>query len=187
MSTVPIEASLSLRELAIDDAEELHELISANRRYLSAWMPWAPKQTHEDTAAFIDQARRQSADDEGAHFAILDGSTIVGVVGFHPIDRANRSVNVGYWLDEQRQGNGIATRAVGAACRHAFSTWGVNRVEIRVATENTASQKLAERLSFTREGVLRQAQIVNDVVFDLAVYSLLVSDAGAWAAARGNA
>ena len=55
----------------------------------------------------------------------------------------------------------------------------MNRVEIRVATENTASQKLAERLSFTREGVLRQAQIVNDVALDLAVYSLLVSDAGA--------
>lgn len=176
MNTLPIEASLSLRELAIDDAKELHDLISTNRRYLSAWMPWAPEQTYEDTVAFIDQARRQSADDAGAHFAILDGSTILGVVGFHPIDRDNRSVNVGYWLDEQRQGSGIATRAVGAACRHAFSSWGLNRVEIRVATENTASQKLAERLSFTREGVLRQAQIVNDVALDLGVYSLLAGE-----------
>lgn len=176
MNTFPIEASFSLRELETDDAEELHDLISTNRRYLSDWMPWAPKQTYQDTVGFIDQARRQSADDAGAHFAILDGSTIVGVVGFHPIDRDNRSVNVGYWLDERRQGSGIATRAVGAACRHAFSTWGLNRVEIRVAVENTPSQKLAERLAFTREGILRQAQIVNDVALDLVVYSLLAGE-----------
>ena len=57
---------------------------------------------------------------------IVDGSTIVGVVGFHPIDRANRSVNVGDRLDERRQGSGIATRAARAACRHAFRSWALN-------------------------------------------------------------
>jgi ribosomal-protein-serine acetyltransferase len=94
-----------------------------------------------------------------------------------PPDRSGQPLGqVGYWLDEQRQANGIATRAVRAACQHAFSTWGLNRVEIRVAVENSASQKLAERLSFTREDVLRQAQIVNGVALDLAVYSLLAGE-----------
>lgn len=173
---LPVEASFSLRELTIDDAEELYELISVNRSYLSPWMPWAAKQTFEDTVQFLDQGRQQAANGEGAQLAVLDGAAIAGVIGFHQIDRDKRSVGIGYWIDEQHQGRGIATKAVWAACDYAFSTWDLNRIEIRAALANTPSQKLAKRLSFTREGTLREAEIVNEVRLDCALYSVLAAE-----------
>jgi ribosomal-protein-serine acetyltransferase len=173
---LPIELPLSLRELTIDDAKELYELIAANREYLSRWMPWAAKQTFEDTVGFLDEARQQSANEEGVQLAILDGAALAGVVGFQRIDRANRTAAIGYWIDERRQGRGTVTKAVGVACEHAFSAWKLNRIEIRAALANAASRRLADRLSFTQEGILREAEIVNEVPLDCALYSVLAAE-----------
>jgi ribosomal-protein-serine acetyltransferase len=173
---LPIEDPFSLRELTIDDPAELYELIAANREHLSRWMPWAAQQTFEDTVGFLDEARQQSANEEGVQLAILDGAALAGVIGFHRIDRDNRSVSIGYWIDEQHQGRGTVTKAVRVACDYAFSTWDLNRIEIRAALANTPSRKLAERLSFTQEGILREAEIVNEVHLDCALYSVLAAE-----------
>jgi len=69
------------------------------------------------------------------------------------------------------------TEAVAAMVDHAFAEWGLNRVEIRLDVENARSRALAERLGFTREGVLRQAMWVARDFHDDAVYSML---AGEW-------
>ena len=49
---------------------------------------------------------RQLEDDDGFHAAIVDGAAIVGTVGFHRIDRANRATSIGYWIAEASQGRG---------------------------------------------------------------------------------
>jgi ribosomal-protein-serine acetyltransferase len=49
-------------------------------------------------------------------------------------------------------------------------------VEIRCATGNTRSCAIPERLGFSREGVLREAEWVNGRFLDLVVWSLLEQD-----------
>ena len=41
------------------------------------------------------------------------------------------------------------TRAVRALSSHAFTTLGINRIEIRAATENRRSRGVAERLGLS--------------------------------------
>ena len=53
---------------------------------------------------------------------------------------------------------------------------GVERLELRAATGNLASQRVAEKAGFTREGVLRNAGYVNDGRVDMVVYSLVRGD-----------
>ena len=73
----------------------LYALIDANREYLSEWMPWPAEQTREGTLQFIRLARRQSADNNGFQAAIVRGGEIVGVVGYHAVDWANRTTSLG--------------------------------------------------------------------------------------------
>ena len=62
---------------------------------------------------------------------------------------------VGYWLRPEARGRGVATVAVQLAARWVFAELGVQRLELTTAPENVASQRVAERAGFTREGVLR--------------------------------
>lgn len=169
-----------LRLLEESDADELYGLIEANRAYLARWMPWASGQTREGTLQFIRQTRRQVAGNNGLQTAIVRGGRIVGVVGFHGVDWADRATSIGYWLDERQQGSGIMTRAVRALVDHALLEWRLNRVEIRAAPENQRSRAIAERLGFREEGVLREAERVGDRYLDNVVYGMLASE---WPAA----
>jgi ribosomal-protein-serine acetyltransferase len=158
------------------DAEELHALIDSDRAYLSRWMPWPAGQTREDTMRFIRLTRRQVADNNGFQAAIVCGGRIAGVAGFHAVNWADRTTSIGYWLGEEHQGRGIVTRAVRALVDHAFSVWGLNRVEIRVAPENRRSRAIPERLGFREEGTLRAAERLGDRFVDNVVYAMLASE-----------
>jgi ribosomal-protein-serine acetyltransferase len=166
-----------LRLLEEADAQELYALIDANRAYLARWMPWAQEQTLEHTLDFIRSARRQLAGNDGFQVAPTAGEAIVGVLGFHGIDWANRSTSIGYWLAEAAQGQGTMTQAVAALVEHALNGWQLNRVEIRADIENLRSRALAERLGFQREGTLRQSARVGGRYVDHVVYSMLAVEA----------
>jgi ribosomal-protein-serine acetyltransferase len=102
------------------------------------------------------------------------------VAGFHAVNWLHRSTSIGYWLDEQHQGQGIMTRAVHALVDQALLGWELNRVEIRAAPENQRSRAIPERLGFRQEGVLREAERVGDRYLDSVVYGMVSS---AWRSA----
>jgi ribosomal-protein-serine acetyltransferase len=172
-----------LRLLKRTDAEELHGLIGASRSYLARWLPWAGRQTFEDTLGFISRTEGQLAANDGFQAAIVHGEEILGVIGYIGVDWRNRSTSLGYWLAERHQGVGTMTAAVRVLTDHALSVWELNRVEIRIATENRRSRAIPERLGFSPEGTLRQAELVDGHYLDLVVYSMLAED---WRATRSK-
>lgn len=165
-----------LRLLAPADADELHGLIAANRDYLSQWLPWAAEQTPQDTAEFIQRTRKQLNDNDGFQTAVVRDGGIVGVIGYHAVDWANRSTSIGYWIAEAEQGKGTMTEAARALVDHAIFVWRLNRVEIRAAIDNDHSRAIPERLGFQAEGTLRGVERVGDRYLDCVVYAMLAAD-----------
>ena len=166
-----------LRLLEEADAPELYGLVDRNRARLAQWMAWAAEQTPEQALRFIRSTRRQIEEDDGFTMALVADDGIVGMVGFHGIDRANRAASIGYWLSEDEEGRGTMTDAVRALVAHAFTQWKLNRVEIRADVENVRSRAIPERLGFRQEGILRQAyRVSEDRYSDDAVYSMLASE-----------
>lgn len=166
-----------LRPIEEADAEEIYELTVANREMLAEWMPWAAEATLESTRGFIRSSRRQLAEDGGFSAAIVDDARIVGTIGYPELNREQRACEIGYWLAREAQGRGTVTLAVRALIDHAFGRWELHRVVIKAGTDNTRSRAVAERLGFTLEGVLRQAERFGDGRYrDLAVYSMLADE-----------
>ncbi len=139
-------------------------------------MPWAAGQMLAGIQEFIGDSRRQWAANQGFQAAILERDVIVGVIGFHRLDRENRSASIGYWLAETAQGKGIVTAAARALLTHAFAVYKVNRIEVRAGTDNTRRRRVAEHLGFDQEGVLRLSERVGDRYVDHVVYSMLIDE-----------
>jgi ribosomal-protein-serine acetyltransferase len=174
-----VDADITLRELYEKDAEALFQLTDSNRAYLRAWLPWLDQNTSiENTRWFIQNATEQSRKSDALTFGIWLRGELAGVIGYHFIDKTNQTTYLGYWLAENLQGHGVMTRACAKLVEDAFITSKLNRVEIRCAVENKKSRGIAERLGFTLEGVLRQAEFCYDHYNDMAVYSLLAEEYG---------
>lgn len=89
--------------------------------------------------------------------AILDASSTepLGAVALpHPRPTVPQ-VHVRYRLAQPARGRGIATEAVRLLAGWAFAVLRLDRLELMIHPENTASQRLAERCGFKREGFLR--------------------------------
>jgi ribosomal-protein-serine acetyltransferase len=173
---IELPENLLVRDLEPGDAAELYELVDANRDHLSGWMPWAATQDLARTENFLRTVAEKRDRGEALDGAIVLDGRIVGCAGFPIIDPVARSAAIGYWIAEGHEGSGLVTRAVSALIDHAFGELGLHRLEITAATENARSRAIPERLGFTQEGVLREAEEVAGRRQDLAVYGLLATD-----------
>ena len=105
-----------------------------------------------------------------------DGSARVGLVGLHHVDRAEGTGAIGYWTAAEQRGRGLTTEAVRLLAAWALGPLGLARLELRAAVENVASQAVAVRAGFTREGVLRAAERGPDGCRSVVVFGLLAGE-----------
>jgi ribosomal-protein-serine acetyltransferase len=170
-------ALLVLRLLREQDAEELFQQTTGNRRYLRDWLPWVDDtKSATDTLDFIRRASKGAGEGVELHYAILLDAQLIGVVGFNRIEKNNRCATMGYWLAKEQTGRGLMTAAVKALISEGFRQMGLNRIEARVATGNHASQAVCDRAGLKKEGVLREAEWLYDHYVDLTVNSILKSE-----------
>jgi RimJ/RimL family protein N-acetyltransferase len=123
-----------------------------------------------------DRAREYLATTEESAFAILDRTSgeLLGGIGARTRDPA--IVEIGYWVKAGARGRGVATRAVALIARFAFAELGAARVQLRTEPDNVASQRVAEKAGFTREGTLRSVLELKGRRRDAVMFSLLPED-----------
>ncbi|MEX0673410.1 MAG: GNAT family protein [Gaiellaceae bacterium] len=101
----------------------------------------------------------------------------VGGVGVHFFDGLEAgAAEIGYWVAEEARGRGVATAATRLAAAWAFESHGdLVRLQLRADVENVASNRVAEKAGFTREGVLRASRWNSRLGrrSDFALWSLL--------------
>jgi ribosomal-protein-serine acetyltransferase len=172
-----VDNDISLFLVEEQDAEPLYRLVDANRAHLREWLPWLDgTQSVEDERAFIHRTQQQYKNGEGLSCLISYRDEVAGTIGFHGLNWINRQVEIGYMLGKSFEGKGIMTRSCRTMVDYAFRALNVNRVQIRCATGNVRSCAVPQRLGFTREGVVRQAEWLYDRFVDLVVYSMLVEE-----------
>lgn len=115
---------------------------------------------------------------DGVAFAVASRETdqYLGTVDLKHTDWAARVTEVGYLAAPWARGHGHITEAVRALAGWLFAEQGFARLELKAAPGNRASQRVAERAGFTREGVLRSAGVIKSGRVDLLIYGLLPDD-----------
>ncbi|MEL6893272.1 MAG: GNAT family protein [Actinomycetota bacterium] len=147
--------------------------------------PVIPRHTMMPEGLTQEQAKRwiERGLDGWAHglarFAITlpPSERCVGQIGIQFDPRVRRAETF-YWLDRAQRGTGIASEALELVTTWAFRDFDIARVQLVTNLDNDASQQVAERCGFTREGVLRSWEPVKDSQPDVVMFSRLADEPG---------
>ncbi len=125
---------------------------------MARWIPVPSPHTTTDAERWLARADAEWLDGVRAEVAVTDASdgSLLGAVGL-VLDQAG-TAEVGYWTAPEARGRGAAPRAAALHARWGFEALGLSRVQLLADVENTASQRVAAKAGFTREGVAKAAR-----------------------------
>jgi len=176
MKKIKLKDNVFMDRFELSHAKELFELIDTNRDYLKTFMHW-PRFTlsPEDTLSFIKSSHK--SEEEGSWvFGIFVDDKIAGVCSFNSTNKTNLKTEIGYWIAENYQGQGLVTLACKELIRIGMEEFKLNRIGILCSTLNIPSQNIPKRLGFSLEGTLRNNEVVGDQIYDHHVYGLTKED-----------
>ena len=141
------------------------------------WLPHVPWPYPEEAGRGFLAFAAGSWLGHQAHFAIADAADDALLGGLNvDIDVPHAVGEVGYRVNPEARGRGVATRAVGLAVDWALDAIGLARLDLGADTRNLASMRVAARSGFRREGTLHGLVRRGAERSDDAICSLLPSD-----------
>ena len=171
---------LILRPFRRRDLEPLLAAVHDSLDDLSRWLPWAhARYGRSEALRFLRDSAAAWADGRAHDFAIRsveDEATHLGNVSVWHTSRREQAGEVGYWVRSSRTGEGIATEAAARIMQVAFEELRLHRVILRVAVGNRASERIAEKLHFVQEGVLRKEVLIAGEWMDHSLWSQLAEE-----------
>ncbi len=138
--------------------------------------------TETDARDFLAEQEAGRMRGDELNFALVDPhdqDVVLGAVSLYEVCPDHGRAGVGYWLAPEGRGRGAATQAVRLLAQWAFAELGLARLELTCGPDNEASQRVAERCGFSREGLLRSHVPFKGGRRDSLIYSLLPGDAAA--------
>ncbi|MCO4762185.1 MAG: GNAT family N-acetyltransferase [Myxococcales bacterium] len=151
--------------------------VSADRERLQHWLPWVPAiDTEEAERTFLEKVVRWWDEDAQFHWLMFDKETFayIGIIGPHRVEWAHGTVELGYWLVADFEGEGRMSEAVTAVEKTLFAM-GFHRIEIRCSANNARSAAIPNRLGYTLDGTLRENRVEHGQRTDTQIWAKLRS------------
>jgi RimJ/RimL family protein N-acetyltransferase len=142
-----------LREWRMDDAPAIEA--ACQDPEIAYWIPFIPRPyTLSDAEEYL--AACLESGDERRPFAIVDADSdeLLGSIDMGVNSLGYRG-HIGYWVVAAARGRGVCTRALRMLSQWALDDLHLERLELITDPENAASQRVAEKVGFHREGILR--------------------------------
>lgn len=167
-----------IRPLANEDLDAYFQLVENNRQRLEDFFAGTVSRTrtYEDTKRFVESMVDGIQERSYFPFVIIDASSqdLIGFIGLYNLDWAIPKAEMGFFVDKNYSGKGIATRALKVLCEHCFSEYGFRKLFLRVHRSNRASKIVAERCGFELEGeIRREYRTTSGEIVDLLYYGRL--------------
>ena len=156
-------------------AEDIWKAVEASLPELRPWMAWAPTADLASTRSFADGEARAWGSSSWT-FTILVDEDVAGGVGLDRHDPLLATAQIGYWIRSDLSGRGLMTEAAALVVDFAFRELKLHRLELHAAPANVGSIRVAEKLGFSRGGVLRDGSRGEAGFHDVLVFDLLESD-----------
>lgn len=177
MFSFSIDQNITLRQFEQRHNEVLFNFFINNSVHLSLELDWlAQPFTRGDVSEYIQAGLNRFATNNGFRAGIWQGTQLAGCISLHGLDWENKNASIGYWLGYSFVGHGIITKACTSIIDHAIVELNLERIEIKCAIDNFRSRRVAERLGFIQEGVLRRSWLRRGEFVDQILYSLLPAE-----------
>lgn len=168
---------LYVRQLVEADAPTVTEIFAD--RQTRRWLPLPQEYGPIDGLSWCtEMAEERRTSGAGDHYGVVrrEDERLVGLLWTKRTDWVAMLTEISYAIAPDLRGLGIAAEAVDALSIALILEHRMQRVELRVAPGNTASRRVAEKASFTYEGLLRNAAHVHTGRSDLEIWSLVAAD-----------
>ena len=149
------ETAVVIQAVAMDAVEEFHAAVVESRPELRRYLQWAvPEPEVSTTRRNMEQAIANfDACEKELRFLVkraADG-LLVGCIGLMVRDLEVPFFEIGYWVRSSQTGRGYATDAVILVEQYALAQFRPIRLEIRCASDNAASARVAQKAGFSHE------------------------------------
>lgn len=182
--------AVALRPVRLRDGRAWHRIRTRDQEYLERWEPSAPGSWQErhsglswpaQWAGLRTLARRGSC----LPLAITVDDEFAGQLTVGNVIRASlQSAWIGYWVDSEHAGRGVATAAVALAVDHCFAEAGLHRLEATVRPDNAASLRVLNKLGFRKEGLFERYLIVDGGWRDHLCFAITAEETGSGLVSR---
>jgi len=144
---------IKLRLQKISDAKCFYEILN-NPNFV--YFPARPKSIADQRKWLRKNAKRQK-DNTNWNYTIIYGGKVVGGIGIKINYHRKYIGEIGYFIDEKYWGKGMASRAVKLTEAIGFKKLKLKRIEILMQPANIASEKVAIKNGYKKEGRMRKA------------------------------
>ncbi len=158
---------ITLRYQQVGDAERFVEILN-HPDFL--YFPAKPESV-EAEKKFLREAIKRRKEGLEFSYSVLLKNKVVGTVGLTIDPKRPYLAEIGYFVDEGYWGRGIASRAVEMAERIAFEEKDIVRIEILMVKKNKASERVAIKCGYKKEGIAKKKLLLFGKYEDAYVYA----------------
>ena len=148
-----------VRRFRENDGEQLYDLIQTNRSYLEDSFPSTvnDNSSKEKSEWFVRVRIAKWLLQEEYCFGVWDNDSakLIGFIRLFRIDWNIPKAEIGFFVDRDFSSKGIMTEVLLTIVPFAFQQLKLEKIILRTAMDNYASQRLARKCGFRREGDLR--------------------------------
>ncbi|MGO4331875.1 GNAT family N-acetyltransferase [Cupriavidus sp. 2TAF22] len=175
-----------LRPFRYTDVPQFVAAVHESLDTVGKWMPWChASYSVRDAESWFDMCTEAMGTGEAYDIGVFapDGRELYGGVSINQINRDYNFGNLGYWIRQSRQRQGLGARAADLMACYGFHRLGLTRLEVVAAENNVLSRAVAEKIGAQFECIARNRLVLHGVPCAAAMYSLVPP----WYQAAGQA
>ena len=167
---------LTLRKMLVADTSDMYEY--ASRPEVTKYLTWQPHPDRDYTREYLQYLGNRYSAGMFYDWAIVyePDCKMIGTCGFTAFNCTSDSAEVGYVLNPEYWGKGIAVEALLRVMEFGFDDLGLHRIEAKFIEENERSRRVMEKVGMTFEGVARDGMLVKGNYVNVGVCAILESE-----------
>ena len=165
-----------LRKLSMDDTDDMYEY--SKRNDVTEYLVWSPHPNKEYTFEYLSYLQNRYKTGDFYDWAIVckDSCKMIGTCGFTRFDFQHNGGEVGYVINPEYKGKGIATEVSARIIRFGFENLALERIECKFIIENEASRRVMEKNGMIFEGIRRNGMLIKGKYRNIGICSILRED-----------
>ncbi|EGR33492.1 ribosomal protein-serine acetyltransferase, putative, partial [Ichthyophthirius multifiliis] len=152
----------------------IFDLIIKNKDFLKETMVWVDKyKSVQDAINFIYFCNQQHELRKQAVYIIIYDFEVIGSLSFVNLDLEKQKGELGYWLSQEYNGQGIMSKCIQSFIEYGFKELKLNKIIIKCIEKNIKSSKLAEKLCFKFKKMQKEGFEINNIKHNVLKYELI--------------